>query len=574
MQRLITYYQLVLWCWLARGRTLEITLSPRDLSWRLNSPGGSWLLASLNTEDSATVADLVSLLQNGQGVCVDYLLAELSRDQVDFLLTHLLDYPNLHPFIFPFHMFFYNHVFNDALSPVIEKYRPGSTMSYDQLRFRHRVPVATDSQIKKLKGIPRPEDLEMVLELTAEVFERRRDQLGPLLATVASLHDAAVWYETRRLFPRWRNDIKDQFSTSTRDAFLNFEHQESWLDSYLYLKEAILKELTAEPVRNTLWQGKLLLCILSHESTRLRDKYRVLEAFLTQHSSEDIDPLFYESLWAVMRRHRLFLDMTNFAHLQSIMRRLDRNFPLVQPCSGGLRDHITRWYERMRLVEKVLPLEIPCGTVDACSLEQLMKWWDGQDGYHSGVLFDAGTFRPLMIYATPEEKVRSRVLVCTSWIQLLTVITSYLEIALEMTLLRGDSVFTWAPATARVIACNLLYRVETSFASFPEWPEWLYKSSTCREPSGGPRALIIRILRQLGMNGIPEFLLRPRAAPTTIIRASPHRRHLLPRIQVRSVAKPLLGVSSRLLIQTGKREVVSLAFIIVMLLGLLVHLRG
>lgn len=202
MRRSGIHYKPFFLCWLAYGCTLEVILSPRDLRWRVNSPSGSSLFTSMDTKDSVTVASLVSLLQGGYGVCVDYLLAELGRDQVDCLLTHLLNYPKLHPFVFPFHKFFYNRAFNDALSPFIEKYRPGNTMSYDRLGFRHKVLVATDAQIRKLRGVAQIEDVEMNLELTAETFKRRLDQLGPLLATVASLHDAAVWYETRRLFLR------------------------------------------------------------------------------------------------------------------------------------------------------------------------------------------------------------------------------------------------------------------------------------------------------------------------------------------------------------------------------------
>lgn len=351
-----------------------------------------------------------------------------------------------------------------------------------------------------------------------------------------------------------------------------FESQESWLAGYTYLKSAIFRELKASPVRNTLWQGKLLLCILSHESTSYGDKYHALEMFLIQNSPEDVDPSLYETLWAVMKRHNLFLDVVNFKHLQPKLRRLDRNLPLVPPCSGGLKEHIIRWQERLRLVERVRPLKIPCGTTNACSLEQLMKWWDGQESHHSGFLFDAGPFRPLLIDRTPVgSESQSHIFVCTTWTQLLSVITKYLETALERALLKRDG-FVWASATARIIACNLLYRLEPFFSSFPEWPEWLYRSSTHQESSGEPRTSVIKALRQVGINEVPSFLLRPRAALTAVIPASLCH-HSLNRPRAFFVANRFSNISS-LLLPISKREIAYMVLLIFMLLGSLLYLRG
>lgn len=574
MRKLNPYAHLLLLCGLIASHALIVVLSPHDLNWRLDLSSGPLFFASLDTRSGSTVAHLVGLLENEDyEVCLDYLLAELGKEQVAFLLSHLLKHPKLHPIVFPLHLFCYNREFNAALGPFIEEYRPGHSLRYDRLMFlRHLDVVATDSQIERLRGVPKMEDREINSAFTRPTLLRRLEQLGPLLAAIAFLHDAIQEHTVRRLVSQWGPLIKALPKGDARNAFLAFGDQESWSASYSRLDGLVSKELETLPARRVMWRGKLLLCALSHKHTSMDDKYVMLEDFLTSGSIKDVDPFFSKLLKVVMGRQEMFLDATSYPHLQPVMDRLDRRAPFALHFWGNLEAHILWWRARLRTVMRVQPFDIPC-EYGICSSKALIEWWDAQASPTSGVLFDVSTFRPIRVHGVRPGENESSVFVCASWTELLEVIANRVEVLFEMAMRKDNGPFSLTLITARTIACNLLYRSKVHFASFPQWFEWVHFDQQNLDLDESPMSSVAQALKSLSMDGIPMFLLQPQSI-SAVVSPAPLRHPFYPKTGPIITLGVLLAIYAYTLDETQLGSPGYLIILAAAIWGLALYWRG
>lgn len=502
------------------SQTLEARLKVGDFVSRLNVEDGIVFFESLNLEKPENLSQLVTLLRNPDVAILDnWGHVHFDEVRATLLVNTFLEETELHPLVLPFNLFACDEAINEALSPHLIKYRPGSLNVPKYCRRHHS--FEQERQLVLLQETPalfvRDPDrwqfappLESIPGARAlSKWQPQWEYESPLLATLSLLFDLIL----RRVPEDSVNELSQMVVTmSPKEAVLGrllvkYEHMSDWTGAHhLFINQLVQLGRRHEWTSwmQALWEGKLLLCTLAHDLTAIRDREALLESYLARFSFKDIPLFILRTIKQCAVQRGMLIGQnfrgaaSSFIRLKQNLLTLDRHFPRNRGIWGRSRKYIARWRNRLRFkypvvnsFDELAALAVTQGGV--LEMKQLAFWWarinsESRFGMGWSPLIDP-TALPLPLVITREHQEQGRrrkgrrisKQTVTTFGHLLTLITQDIE---ESLLTQGPILSSttlirrWARLVVHTVVVNLLHRGNTGFPRLP-WAALLYDLYRC-----------------------------------------------------------------------------------------------
>lgn len=505
-----SHWPVDMFCWLLTlfvlggvSHALEANMRVVDFLDRLNTDESVAFFDSLNLDNPDNLFQLVLFLQSPETVISDvWHCVRFDEARATRLVNFFLDKAELHPIVLPFGLFACDEAIREALSPHLEKYRPGPLIFPKYCR--RNGPFEREAQIVLMQKTPALHisnpDLwhsalphSIVPGITALLrWGSHLHYENPLLAALSFRFD---WLLQR--VPADFADILSRIVDTMPPEQANlgpFLVKYEEIDDWVHAHRLIIAELVQLGRRcewpswmQALWEGKLLSCLLAHERTPLQTRELLLGNYFGRFPLHDV-PIFILTIikkWA-FRGHMLIEQKAHTSPRMAacIKRNLlifDWYFPRNRGLWGDLRKHIARWRNWLRHRHPVVRSFDKLAALSAANdgsltVTQLVSWWtwsslDPEPGTGWSPLIDPTALPPLRLSTNRRQGGgRASRPAITSFKQLLGLITYNIDnslLAQDSGSLSLSATWRMACLVSHTVIANLLYRGKLGFAKLP-----------------------------------------------------------------------------------------------------------